>query len=138
MAINVQIERDGQPLTASHHRMSLHRWQSLRRYSQEFLEKHEQFLEPGLVHYVFHSLSHRTANVPLQHGDWLSIDCPELELAMSNQIVEEELVSLVPYPHDARLSMVVSTGPCPCRKSSDPQTYGTNPGHFVKGPDYVD
>ncbi|MEX0162155.1 fumarylacetoacetate hydrolase [Pseudomonas brassicacearum] len=98
LAINVQIERDGQPLTASHHRMSLHRWQSLRRYSEEFLEKHEQFLEPGLVHYVFHSLSHRTANVPLQHGDWLSIDCPELELAMSNQIVEEELVSLVPLP----------------------------------------
>jgi len=98
LAINVQIERDGLPLAASHHRMSVHRWQSLRRYSQGFLEKHEQFLEPGLVHYVFHSLSHRTTQVPLQHGDWLSIDCPELELTMSNQIVEEELASLLPLP----------------------------------------
>ncbi|AKK00979.1 MULTISPECIES: fumarylacetoacetate hydrolase [Pseudomonas] len=98
LAINVQVERDGQPLAASHHRMSLHGWQSLRRYSQAFLEKHEQFLEPGLVHYVFHSLSHRTTQVSLQHGDCLSIDCPELELTLRNQIVEEELAALFPLP----------------------------------------
>ncbi|MGY2223662.1 fumarylacetoacetate hydrolase [Pseudomonas gingeri] len=101
LSINARIERLDAQISSREYVIELKEWQALRRYTQAFLEQHEQFLQPGMLHYVFHGLERRDNPAPLQHGDWLDLDCPELELGMSNRIVEEELLHL--YPLGKRL-----------------------------------
>lgn len=96
LSIDARIERQDAQISCREYVIDLKEWQALRRCTQAFLEQHEQFLQPGMVHYVFHGLGHRDNEPPLQHGDWLDLDCPELELGMSNRIVEEELLHLYP------------------------------------------
>jgi len=96
LSIDARIERQDAQLSCLTYSIDLNEWRALRKYSQGVLEQHEQFLQPGMVHYVFHGLSRRSTEPPLQHGDWLDLDCPELELGMSNRIVEEELLHLCP------------------------------------------
>ncbi|MGC5699350.1 fumarylacetoacetate hydrolase [Pseudomonas sp. NFXW11] len=106
LTLNVRVERQGAQLSYLGYHLDLQNWWAIRKYSQAFLEQHEQFLQPGMVHYVFHSASRRESDVQLQHGDWLDLDCPELELGLSNQVIEEELLHLYPLnaqqrPHSA-------------------------------------
>lgn len=96
LSINARIERQDRQISYREYDIDLKEWRSLRKYTQAFLEQHEQFLQPGMVHYVFHGLGHPDSEPPLQHGDWLDLDCPELELGLSNRIVEEELLHLCP------------------------------------------
>ncbi|MFK3794117.1 fumarylacetoacetate hydrolase [Pseudomonas piscis] len=100
LSLNVRVERQGAQLSYLSYRLDQQAWGAIRKYSQAFLEQHEQFLQPGMVHYVFHSASRRESELQLQHGDWLDLDCPELELGLSNQVVEEELLHL--YPLEAQ------------------------------------
>lgn len=105
LSLNVRVERQGAQLSYLGYHLDLQNWWALRKYSQTFLEQNEQFLQPGMVHYVFHSASRRESELQLQHGDWLDLDCPELELGLSNQVSEEELLHLYPLesqPHRGR------------------------------------
>lgn len=113
LSLNVRVERQGAQLSYLSYRLDLQNWWAIRKYSQAFLEQHEQFLQPGMVHYVFHSACRRESELQLQHGDWLDLDCPELELGLSNQVIEEELLHL--YPLDTQASRRNTQGSRPTR-----------------------
>ncbi|MCD9571096.1 fumarylacetoacetate hydrolase [Pseudomonas protegens] len=113
LSLNVRVERQGAPLPQRSYRLDLQSWWAIRKYSQAFLEQHEQFLQPGMVHYVFHSASRRESDLQLQHGDWLDLDCPELELGLSNQVIEEELLHL--YPLETQPARASTHGNQPVR-----------------------
>lgn len=113
LSLNVRVERQGSQLSYLGYHLDLQNWWAIRKYSQAFLEQHEQFLQPGMIHYVFHSASRCESELQLQHGDWLDLDCPELELGLSNQVIEEELLHL--YPLGVQQRQITAHGARPPR-----------------------
>lgn len=91
-----RIRRNGTCISESHLRLDPQTWRSTRQIGEALLEQHPQFLQPGMVHYLFSRLGGEAVTPHLQHGDCLELGCPVLDMHLDNRIVEEDLRHLLP------------------------------------------
>ncbi|WP_236214728.1 fumarylacetoacetate hydrolase [Metapseudomonas otitidis] len=91
-----RIERNGTCFSETHLHLDPQAWRASREAGEALLEQHPQFLQPGMVHYLFSRLDSEIVATHLQHGDCLELSCPMLDMRLENRIVEEELRHLLP------------------------------------------